>query len=63
MVIAGDRPTWKDPNNLLRKNKITRITGVPTMTLLHDGKMILRLEGKDIADAKLRNTLFEEAKL
>lgn len=41
VFIAGDRPTWKDPNNKFRKNKLILINSVPTMGLF-DGKKLVR---------------------
>jgi hypothetical protein len=41
VFIAGDRPTWKNPENKLRKNKLTLINSVPTMGLF-DGQKVIR---------------------
>lgn len=37
--IAGDRPTWKNPDHKFRKNGALRIKGVPTLGLF-DGKKL-----------------------
>ncbi|CAM6005032.1 unnamed protein product [Sphagnum balticum] len=38
---AGDRPTWKNPENKLRKHKLVQISSVPTLGLF-DGKKVVR---------------------
>ena len=59
-VVAGDRPTWKDPENVLRKHKISKIKGIPTMGYFNGHSIIGRLEGKEIADKELRSELFND---
>jgi hypothetical protein len=37
--IAGDRPTWKNPDHKFRKNPLLKIRGVPTLGFF-DGKKL-----------------------
>lgn len=39
--IAGDRPTWKNPEHKFRKNPLLKVNSVPTMGLF-DGKRLTR---------------------
>jgi len=39
VFIAGDRPTWKNPEHKFRKNPLLKIKGVPTLGLF-DGKKL-----------------------
>ncbi len=61
MFLVGDRPTWKNPENFFRKNKLTRVTNVPTMGLFDGKKLTQRLnDDKEIENEKNRAMLFEE---
>lgn len=60
VFIVGDRPTWKDPEHFFRKNKLTKVTNVPTMAVF-DGKKVTNRLGDDseISKAENRAMLFE----
>ena len=61
MFLVGDRPTWKNPEHFFRKNKLTRVTNVPTMGLFDGKKLTQRLnDDKEIENEKNRAMLFEE---
>ncbi len=47
VFIAGDRPTWKDPQNFFRVNKLININNVPTMGLFDGKKVVNKLSGDD----------------
>lgn len=47
MFIAGDRPTWKNPENFLRTNKLIKINNVPTMGYFDGKKVSNKLSGDD----------------
>lgn len=40
IFVAGDRPTWKNPENPLRKHKALAIKSVPTLGIF-DGKRLI----------------------
>eukprot|EP00043_Microstomoeca_roanoka_P011348 m.107056 g.107056 ORF g.107056 m.107056 type:complete len:126 (+) comp15172_c0_seq2:218-595(+) len=54
---VGDRPTWKDPNNVFRQDPKFRIKSVPTL-LVWDTPM--RLVEGECADARKLELLFED---
>jgi thiol-disulfide isomerase/thioredoxin len=59
IFIAGDRPTWKNPENKLRKHKALLIKSVPTLGLF-DGKKLTRiLVENEILDNEQRSLIFE----
>jgi hypothetical protein len=61
VFLVGDRPTWKNPEHFFRKNKLTRVTNVPTMGLFDGKKLTQRLnDDKEIENEKNRAMLFEE---
>lgn len=47
VFLAGDRPTWKDPQNFFRVNKLININNVPTMGLFDGKKVVNKLSGDD----------------
>jgi hypothetical protein len=58
--LVGDRPTWKNPEHLFRKNKLTRVNNVPTMGFFDGKKLTQRLnDDKEIENTKNRAMLFE----
>jgi hypothetical protein len=61
VFLVGDRTTWKNPEHFFRKNKLTRVTNVPTMGLFDGKKLTQRLnDDKEIENEKNRAMLFEE---
>lgn len=40
IFVAGDRPTWKNPENKFRKHKLIQLKSVPTLGLF-DGKKVI----------------------
>jgi len=45
-VDVGDRPTWKDPEHVLRKDETFKLTGVPTLMKWGIGKPTARLDSE-----------------
>lgn len=61
MFIAGDRDTWKSPDNFFRQHKAIRINNVPTMGFWNGKKLTNKLSGDDeIGKSDQRKLLFEE---
>jgi hypothetical protein len=59
IVLAGDRPTWKNPENKFRKHKIIQLKSVPTFGLF-DGKAFTRkLTEAELLDAANRSIVYE----
>ena len=59
IFVAGDRPTWKNPENRLRKHKAMLIKSVPTLGLF-DGKQLTRkLVEAEILDNTQRALIYE----
>ena len=57
--MAGDRPTWKNPENPLRKHKALLIKSVPTLGLFDGKKIVKRLVENEILDHEQRALLYE----
>ncbi|KAJ3113950.1 Thioredoxin domain-containing protein 17 [Phlyctochytrium bullatum] len=50
-VAAGDRPTWKDPNNFYRHHAELKATSVPTLYEIgKDGKVLKKLVENEAED-------------
>jgi len=43
ILVAGDRPTWKNPDNKLRKHPAIQAKSVPTFGLFDGKKLVRRL--------------------
>lgn len=59
IIVAGDRPTWKNPENPLRKHKALLIKSVPTLGLFNGSKLERRLVEAEILDEAQRALLYE----
>ena len=59
IIVAGDRPTWKNPENPLRKHKALLIKSVPTLGLFDGKKIVKRLVENEILDHEQRGLLYE----
>lgn len=59
IIIAGDRPTWKNPENKLRKHKALLIKSVPTLGLFDGKKLVRRLVENEILDNNQRALIYE----
>lgn len=58
--MVGDRPTWKNPDHFFRKNKLTKLTNIPTMGFFDGKKITNRLgDDKEIGNSEMRAMLFE----
>jgi thiol-disulfide isomerase/thioredoxin len=59
IFYCGDRPTWKNPENKFRRNKLVQLTSVPTLGLF-DGKKVTRklMEGDLLSQAQ-RSMVYE----
>jgi thiol-disulfide isomerase/thioredoxin len=59
IFVAGDRPTWKNPENPLRKHKALLIKSVPTLGLFDGKKLSRRLVEAEILDQAQRTLIYE----
>jgi hypothetical protein len=59
IFIAGDRPTWKNPENKMRKHKLTLIKSVPTLGLFDGKKVTNKLVENEIMDDSQRRLIYE----
>jgi thiol-disulfide isomerase/thioredoxin len=59
IFIAGDRPTWKDPENKFRKHKLIRLSSVPTFCLFDGKKFVNKLTEAEVLDAANRKMVYE----
>lgn len=59
IFVAGDRPTWKDPENKIRKHKLTLIKSVPTLGLFDGKKVDRKLVEAEILDDGQRGLIYE----
>ena len=61
ICLAGDRATWKNPENKFRQHKLIKLGSVPTFGLF-DGKSFTRklVEG-EVLDQATRALVYEDA--
>lgn len=56
--IAGDRPTWKDPNHKFRVNKLLGLKGIPTMGVFDGKKLTRKLVEGELLQKEQRDLLY-----
>ncbi len=44
IITVGDRPTWKNPEHVLRTDQSLKLTSVPTLILYEQGTITKRLD-------------------
>lgn len=59
IFYCGDRPTWKNPENKFRKNKLTLLTSVPTLGLFDGKKVVRKLVEAEILTQAQRAMVYE----
>ena len=59
ILVAGDRPTWKNPENKLRKHPAIQAKSVPTLGLFDGKKLVRRLVEGEIMDSQQRALIYE----
>jgi hypothetical protein len=57
--VAGDRPTWKNPENKLRNHKALLVKSVPTLGLFDGKQLTRRLVENEILDNSQRALIYE----
>ena len=58
MFVAGDRPTWKNPENKFRKHKLIQLKSVPTLGLFDGKKVVNKLVEAEILDNTQRAIIY-----
>ena len=59
MFIAGDRPTWKSPDNVMRKHPATLIASVPTLGYFNGQKLVNKLVDAEPTKKEHRQMMYE----
>ncbi|CAD8114730.1 unnamed protein product [Paramecium primaurelia] len=57
---AGDKETWKDPNNPARISDWIQIKSIPTLLLVHDNKEAIRFEEEQLFNENALKQFLEQ---